>query len=232
VQELDGVDTRAAATTCIGGLTRVADLTDAADLAGRLPALVLGARRLGSVQIRNVATVGGNLCNASPCADLAPPLLAYDARVRIVGPEGPRELLLADFFVGPRATRLGPGEVLAAVLVDTPPEGTTSRFDKIGRVRMDIAIASLAAALRVRDGAVVHARLAMGSVAPTPLRLRAVERLLEGRTPDATLAREAAAVARDEVRPIDDVRASAAYRRHLAAVLVARAVGSLPGGAP
>jgi carbon-monoxide dehydrogenase medium subunit len=231
VRELDGIDASAAGTTRIGGLTRVADLADGGELARRLPALVEGARRLGSVQIRNVATIGGNLCNASPCADLAPPLLVYEARVRIEGPGGSRELALDDFFAGKGKTSLEPDEALAAVLVDTPPPGTASRFDKIGRVRMDIALVSLAVRLRVDRGHVAEARVAMGSVAPRPLRLSAVERLLVGRAATADLAREAGALAAKEVRPIDDQRATATYRRHLASVLVERAVVDLAGGA-
>ncbi|MEI8258533.1 MAG: xanthine dehydrogenase family protein subunit M, partial [Deltaproteobacteria bacterium] len=211
VRELDGVDVGADGVTRIGGLTRVADLTSHAALEARLPTLVQAARRLGSVQIRNVATVGGNLCNASPCADLAPPLLAYDARVRIEGPGGAREVPLEDFFLGNRKTRLEPTEVLVAIVIDAPPAGTASRFDKIVRVRMDIALTSAAVLLRVESGRVVHARVAMGSVAPRPVRLGAVETFLVGRAPGEDTAREAGVLATRSVTPIDDVRATAAY---------------------
>ena len=227
VRELDGVDTSAPDVTRIGGLTRVADLVADAELARRLPALVQGARRLGSAQIRNVATVGGNLCNASPCADLAPPLLVHDARVLIEGPGGARELALEEFFVGKGATRLQAGEILTAVLVDTPPARTAARFDKIVRVRMDIALASTAVLLRVEAGRITRARAAAGSVAPRPVRLPAVEKLLEGRPPSDELAREAGVLARTEITPIDDVRATAAYRLHVIGVLVERAVAAL-----
>ncbi len=231
VRELDGIRVTADGATNIGGLTRVADLTSHAALAARLPALVQAARRLGSVQIRNVATVGGNLCNASPCADLAPPLLVYDARVRIEGPRAARELPLEEFFVGNRMTRLDPTEVLVAVVIDAPHAGTVSRFDKIVRVRMDIALTSSAVLLRVESGRIAHAGIAMGSVGPRPMRLRGVESFLVGRAADETTAREAGVIASAEVTPIDDVRATAAYRRHAAAVLVERAVRDLAGGA-
>jgi len=234
VRELDGVDTSAAGVTRIGGLTRVADLVGSLALAARLPALVAAARCLGSAQIRNVATIGGNLCNASPCADLAPPLLVHEARVRIEGPRGARELALEEFFLGnapiPRSTRLAPDEILTAVLVDTPPAHTAARFDKIGRVRMDIALASTAVLLRLDAGRIARARLAAGSVAPRPVRLHAVEKLLEGRAPDEDLARAAGELARTEIAPIDDVRTTAAYRLHVIGVLVERAVRELAAG--
>jgi len=230
VRELDGIDAADPARTRIGGLTRVADLTGHAELGRRLPALAAAAGRLGSVQIRNVATIGGNLCNASPCADLAPPLLVYQARVQIRGPEGARELPLEEFFVGNGQTRLRPGEVLAAVVVDTPAAGTAARFDKLVRVRMDVALVSLAMALRCEQGRIVEVRAAMGSVAPRPLRLHRVEQFLDGRPVTAAAAHQAGQIARDEITPIDDQRASAGYRRQVAAVLVERAVRDLGGG--
>lgn len=230
VRELDGIEVDSAGVTRLGGLTRVADITSNAALADRLPTLVQAARRLGSVQIRNVATVGGNLCNASPCADLAPPLLVYDARVQIEGPHGSRELSLEEFFVGNRRTRLEPGEVLVALMIDTPVAGTVSRFDKIGRVRMDLALVSSAVLLREDSGQIAHARIAMGSVGPRPLRLTDVERFLVGKSAGARTAHEAGALASRSVTPIDDVRATAAYRRHVAGVLVERAVRELTAG--
>ena len=233
VRELDGVDASAAAVTRIGGLTRVADLAASEALGLRLPALVRAARWLGSAQIRSVATVGGNLCNASPCADLAPPLLVYDARVRVEGPGGARELPLEDFFLGNRTTRLAPDEVLTAVLVDTPAPGVRARFDKVVRVRMDLALVSAAVLLELAAGRIARARVAMGSVGPRPLRLREVESLLEGQEPSAALAEAAGVRASEVVTPIDDVRTTAAYRRRVSGVLVARAVRDLAsaGGA-
>jgi CO/xanthine dehydrogenase FAD-binding subunit len=236
VRELDGIHDAggavgAAEVTRLGGLARVADVAGHALVRARLPVLAQAAARLGSLQVRNVATVGGNLCNASPCADLAPALLAYDATVRIVGPRGRRDLPLEDFFVANRATRLEPGELLEAVLAPTPAPGAVGRFDKVSRVRVDLALVSLAAVLRVEAGRVAHARFVMGSVAPRPVRLRGVEAHLLGRAPDDAAARAAGALAADEVRPIDDLRATAAYRRHVAAVLVERAVRQLGGAA-
>lgn len=207
----------------IGAGVRIADLEST--LGAALPALAMAARTLGSAQIRNVATVGGNLCNASPCADLAPPLLVHDARVRLASPRGSRELPLRDFFVGPRASVLAPDEVLVAIVVDDP--SVPAVFLKKGRVAMDIAIASVAAAIRMDGSRCVRARLAAGSVGPTPMRLPDAERALEGRViGDAAIA-DARDAAQREVRPISDVRAGAEYRRMLVGAFVERGVRAL-----
>ncbi len=229
VTELAGIEV--GETTRIGALTRVSDLLAHRALAEAFPALVTAARTLGSVQIRNLATAGGNLCNASPCADLAPPLLVLGARVRIESSAGVREIPLEDFFVAPGQTRLAPGEVLTAILVDQPPPGTRTSFIKKGRVRMDISITSIAVAIEVSGTKCTKARIAAGSVGPRPMRLPRTEKLLEGRDLTPGVLREARARASEEVTPITDVRATEAYRRHLAGVLVERAVASLLSGA-
>jgi CO/xanthine dehydrogenase FAD-binding subunit len=212
----------------VAGLAGIADedgaliigaATTVADLAARCPLAVIAqaARAVGSPQIRNVATVGGNLCNASPCADLAPPLLVLDASVRLEGPEGRRSLPLEDFFEAPGQTRLRPGEILTAIEVPRPAPGTRAAFAKHGRVAMDLALASVAV-LVAPDGRV---RVAAGSVAPRPIRLRGVEAALAA---DPTAIAEARELAAREVQPISDVRAGAAYRRHLVGALLARAL--------
>lgn len=209
----------------IGAGVRVADLC-AGEVAAALPVLAQAARRLGSPQIRTVATLGGNLCNASPCADLAPPLLVCDAAVRLASARGERTLPLADFFVGPRASALAPGEILRSVVVPRH-ERARAVFLKKGRVRMDIAIASVAVLLERTGDRCTRARVAAGSLAPTPLRLRAVEAVLEGAKLDEQTFARARAEAEREVRPISDVRASAEYRRHLAGALTARGLRAL-----
>lgn len=218
-------------TIVIGAGARVSDLQTHAGIGRVLPALVQAAATLGSAQIRNVATVGGNLCNASPCADLAPPLLVHDARVRIVSSEGTRELPLSGFFVGPRASVLGPGEILSAVVVDPPAPKTRAIFLKKGRVRMDIALASIAVLLEVEGQKCTKARVAAGSLGPCPMRLTTTEEALVGNTLDDTTIARARAAAERDVRPISDVRAGADYRRHLSGALVERAIRALMTGA-
>jgi carbon-monoxide dehydrogenase medium subunit len=215
----------------LGAGVRVAELLAHAELARALPVLGQAAARLGSAQIRSVATLGGNLCNASPCADLVPPLLVHEARARIASAGGTRELPLADFFLGPRASALAPGEVLTAVVVDAPAPGARATFLKQGRVRMDIALASIAVLLETDGRRCTKARVAAGSLGPCPLRLRGAEAALTGtELDDASIAR-ARAAAEADVRPISDVRAGADYRRHLAGALLERGVQSLMNGA-
>lgn len=220
IEELRTIEV--ADTTRIGALVTVSELLAHPALGARFGALVAAARVLGSVQIRNLATVGGNLCNASPAADLAVALLVHDARVRLVGPDGERELPLDDFFVGPGQTVLGKGELLAEILLEEPPG--PGLFLRRGRVRMDIAIASVAGCLDVQDGTCRTARIAAGSVAPRPVRLRAVEKALVGHELSEDTIRAAREAAQSEVEPITDLRASAGYRRHLVGVYVERAV--------
>lgn len=225
VPELAGISDGGALT--IGALTTVADLIAHRGVAEACPVLVEAARAIGGPQIRNAATVGGNLCNASPCADLAPPLLVLDAAVRLEGPRGGRELPLEDFFEAPGRTRLAPGELLTAIVVPRPPSGARAAFAKKGRVAMDLALASVAVLLELDGDRCGLARVAAGSVAPRPIRLRGVEALLEGQRLEPERLAAARAQAEREVSPISDVRAGAVYRRRLVGALLSRAVARL-----
>ena len=189
-------------------------------------ALSMGAGLIGSVQIRNVATVGGNLCNAAPSADTAPPLLVLGAQAVIAGAQGERTVPLEAFFLGPGQTALRTGELLKEIVVPRPPQRTGSFYVRhTPRARMDLAVAGVAAAVTLEsDGTIAAARLALGAVAPVPMRATAAEALLSGRAPTDDLLREAGAAAAQEARPIDDLRASAEYRRHLVDVLARRAL--------
>jgi carbon-monoxide dehydrogenase medium subunit len=210
----------------IGALATIRNLIDHDVLQERYPLLTMAARALGSEQIRNVATVGGNLCNASPCADTAPALLCYEAELEIRGPGGSRRAPLEEFLRGPGETSLEAGELVAAILLGPPPRHRAN-FLKLGRVRMDLAKASLAALVVGDDDHLATVRLAVGSVYQTSLRLRAVERLLEGQVVTPALLAEAEALARSSVKPISDVRSTEEYRRHVVGVLLRRAVESL-----
>jgi CO/xanthine dehydrogenase FAD-binding subunit len=215
----------------LGAGLRVADLQSHAGLGGALPVLIQAAGLLGSAQIRNVATLGGNLCNASPCADLVPPLLVHEARVRITSASGTRELPLTNFFLGPRASALATGEILAAVVVEAPAPSARAVFLKKGRVRMDIALASIAVLLETDGLLCTRARVAAGSLGPCPMRLLETERILTGSPLDELTLARARETAEQEVRPISDVRAGADYRRHLAGALLVRGIQSLMNGA-
>jgi len=188
--------------------------------------LAKAASTCGSVQNRNMATVGGNLANASPAADTAGPLLALDARVVVAKSRGRREIPLADFFSGPHRTALGRA-LLVEIVIPTPPRGGHDgwSFQKLGRTETDISLVNVAVGLQVDlRGYCKWARIALGAVGPTPLRARSAEGLLVGqRLEKDQLERVGDAVAR-EVRPITDFRASAEYRREMSAVLTRRAL--------
>jgi aerobic carbon-monoxide dehydrogenase medium subunit len=210
----------------LGALTTVRELARAGAVQAYYPAVASAAGLMASEQVRSLATLGGNLCNAAPSADLAPPLIALDASVEIAGPAGARRLPLADFFLGPGRTDLQAGELLQAVHVP-PPQGRTLYLRHSPRVAMDIAVAAAAVRLWL-DGAVCReARLVLGAVAPVPLRLPQVEAEFTGRPLTPELIARAAAAAAAACAPIDDIRASAAYRRRLVGVLVRRGLSGL-----
>ena len=210
----------------LGACTPMRDLETAAAVGERFPSITEALRVVGSLQLRNIASVGGNLCNASPSADTAPPLVALGATASVRTPESRLETVpVENFFEGPGASVLGTGGLLLAVEVPEPAPCTGDAFERFTpRSAMDIAIASAAAAVTL-DAAgerVAAARIALGAVAPTPVRaLRAEEFVLEKElTPDVVA--RAGRAAMDECQPIDDIRGSAAYRRELVGILVRR----------
>ncbi len=190
-----------------------------------LPLLATALRALGSVQIRNRGTLGGNLVNASPAADSAIPLLLYDADLVLVGGSGERTVPLEGFIVGPGKAALGTGEFVRTVRVPVPKADYAAFYHKVGKRRaLTIAIASLGALLRTEAGRIDDARFAAGSVAPTPVRLRAVEAHLRGAPLTEEAIAEAKRLAIEAVSPISDVRATAEYRSRVIGDLVARAL--------
>ncbi len=214
----------------IGSAVPVRQVAAHPTIAASFPAMVEAIRVLGSPQIRNVATLGGNLGNASPAADTAPPLVAYGAKVELRDATSTRQLPVEDFIVGPGQTDLRPGEILTAVLLEPPAPGTRSVFMRKGRVKMDLAIASVAALVEMDGPTCVAARLAAGAVAPKPLRLTGTEGVVVGSDLGQEPRRSAATKARAEVSPISDLRASEEYRRHLIGVFVERCLAALAGG--
>jgi CO/xanthine dehydrogenase FAD-binding subunit len=191
--------------------------------------LRLAAREVGGIQIQNRGTIGGNLCNASPAADGIPPLLALDAEVELASVRGRRTLPLAAFVLGNRRTALRPDELLTAVLVPRHAGSGRSTFLKLGARRyLVISIAMVAAALRTgADGTIAWARVAVGACSATARRLEALEQDLLGRPARTGLGAIVTAGHLGPLHPIDDVRGSAAFRRHGAHELVARALESL-----
>lgn len=201
-----------------GPTATMSDLATNAQIGTWFPSLVAASRVVGSVAIRNRASLIGNLCNASPAADTAPSLLIHGATVTIVGPSGSRSVALSDFFVGPGKTVCGPDELVLAVDVPRPPDGHRSAFERLTRRRgVDLATVNAAAAVTA-EGAIT---LGLGAVGPTPL--------LTPTSPPVDVADEAAVDQAVEAliavaSPISDVRAGEPYRRAMTAVLAGRAV--------
>jgi carbon-monoxide dehydrogenase medium subunit len=189
------------------------------------PGMYEAAAEVGSWQIRNLATPGGNLCTASPACEIGPILYALDAQVQIAGPRGRRRLPVQQFITHVRRTVLEPDELLVDIHVSPPGEGTGSHYVKLKeRQKMDIAFVGVAAAVQLerRDGIIRDARIALGAVAPTPIRAPRAETALRGQRLTEDLLAEAGRVAASEARPIEDVRASAEYRRQMVDVLTRR----------
>ncbi len=211
----DGGDWRIGAATTWTDVVR-------ADLPALFDGLKLAAREVGSVQIQNTGTVAGNLCNASPAADGVPALLTLDAEVELTGPQGARRVPLAQFIQGIRKVDLGPGELMTAIYV--PDAAGCGAFRKLGARRyLVISIAMVGAVVHAEGGRIVRARIAVGSCSPVARRLVALETALAG----ATLGDVGGIVGQarlDELTPIDDVRASAAYRMDAVRTLVRRTV--------
>lgn len=231
VEGLGGIDA-AGDEIRIGATVTVSDIRRSALLAEIAPVLVEAAECFASEQIRNAASVGGNLCNASPAGDMIPPLLVLGASVELAswhdGAARTRRVALEEFFVRPGKTVKRPEELLTAVVFPRPAADFFGRFRKSGpRPALEISTVSVAVGARVTSGRLADVRVAMGSVAPTPLRARHVEAALEGRLLDAATIARAIAAAAEDAKPIDDVRASAWYRGHLVRVFVEEVLSDL-----
>jgi carbon-monoxide dehydrogenase medium subunit len=201
----------------IGALTCIRTLETSPSVLEKVPLLAQAAAKLGSVQIRHRATIGGNLCNASPSAEMAPALLALDAQAAIYGKTGTRVIGLGDFFLGPGATVLGDGELLTHLKIPLTRNRQGSLYYKLStRKAMDLAFVGVAVLLELEgDDRISKARIALGAVAPTPIRVPSAEKLLEGRVISLEVARESAELAAQSCKPISDLRASAIYRREM-----------------
>ena len=182
------------------------------------------AHSMAADQIRNIGTVGGNLVNAVPSADLPPILIALDARARIVGTSGERAIALEDFFLGPGKTVLEKGEILAEIIIPDQPT-TGSNYIKFGLRRAGaLAVAGVASGVTVGNGTCQDVRIVLGAVAPTPMRARQAENVLRGKKISQKLIDEAGTIAGAESKPINDIRGSIDYRRNLIDVLTRRSL--------
>ncbi len=224
----------------IGALTPVSAIEQSDIVKSKFPVLAEAAGTLGSPMIRERATIGGNLCNAAPSADTAPALIVLGAKVKLAGARGERIIPLEEFFKGPGETALKPGEMLTEIQVpNMPPQSGAAYLKQKRRMGADLAVVGVAALVTMTGDIcssdvpyltntvnvrINDVKIALGAVAPTPIRAKATEAILKGNNPGEKLLEEACRAAYDECKPIDDCRSTAGYRRELVAVLTKRAV--------
>lgn len=210
----------------LGAFVSFSQVLESAEIEKYYSALPAACREFAGPPIRNRGTLGGNIVNASPAADLVPPLIAYDAKIVLRSTGGERVLPLVEFFVGPGQSVIEPNEILSEIRLPLMPNHSAAIFVKLGQRRsMAISQVNLTTRLSVDDAGVVsEARIVLGSVAPVPLRVSAAERLLVGDKLSDVVISDAAKKAREVVTPISDVRASKSYRLEMTEVLVRRAL--------
>ena len=211
----------------IGAMTHHSEIVESDLIKARAPVLSEAASLVGSVQIRNLGTVGGNVCNASPGADTATPLLALGAEAKISSVKGDRTVPLSDFFTGPKRTSLEPGELLAELSFPTPPAGSGGAFQKLGRRKgCTLSLINIAAYVELDGDTCREARVAVGACAPTPVRITDVEGMLRGRRLDDAAIEEVSSACYGLVQPSQRAhsRASEEYRREMSCVLMRRAL--------
>lgn len=203
----------------IGAATKLRSIERSEVIKAKLPLLQEAVCSIGSIQIRNMATIGGNICNASPAADSAVALIALDSKARIVSSEGVRLVPMEEFFIGPGKTVLETNEILTEVSIPYLPKGTGTSFLKVGRTSLDIATINIAVVLKLENRVVRDCRIALGAVTSTPLRMKRTETFLRGRKLTNKSLEVAAEVIAEDIRPISDIRAMAEYRREVSRML-------------
>jgi len=208
----------------VGAGTLLSDIEESEIIGEGVPVLREAVKKMASWHVKNMATIGGNLCNASPAADTAPPLIVHEARLKIRGPGGEREVPVEEFFTGPGETVLMPGELLTEIIVPKARPGEGASFQKLMVREGALAIVSAAALVKLDGGTVSKVRVALGAVAPTPVRAKHVESALQGREPTPEVLREASKEVLQDISPITDVRGSREYRLEMSVVMTRRAL--------
>jgi len=222
IEELRGIDKKKD-KICISPLTTIAELAHSELILKESKVLIQAAEQFADPLVRNNATIGGNLATASPAADIAVPLLTLGAIIKIESIRQKREVKLKEFFLGPGKTVLQDDEMIVGIEFEQSDINKNGYFVKLGqRKAMAIAIASLALNLKVKQNKIIQIRIAMGSVAPMPIRLTVVEEFLENKEISNKLVKEAISKVSEEVNPISDIRASEEYRRYISGILFKR----------
>ena len=224
---LDGISV-AGGSLAIGAAATIASIIKSDVVAQNAPLLIDACQTMANPAIRNTATIGGNVCNASPAADSALALLALGAEVNLVSSKGERSVAIEDFFTGPGQSVLASNEIVTGFSIPVKQEGAKWGWSKLGQRKAEIiGIASVAISLRLVDGKCQGVRIALGAVAPTPLLAVKAAGMLEGQALEAGLIAQVAEAAAGEASPIDDIRASAWYRKQIVTEMVARILGNL-----
>lgn len=218
IKELNDIKINENDELIIGACANLNDIAHNSIVFDNYSFLSEAAHAVGSSQVRNRATMIGNICNASPLADTATPLLALDAKVLIYGPDGEKEISIHDFFVWVRKTCLKEGEIVTAIMIPAHKEMISGYFQKVSRRRM-VDLSTVCGTVVKTDNDI---RIALGAVAPTPVRLRKTEEFISNNELTEELIEKAAEIAASEVSPIDDVRASKEYRLEMTRVIVKR----------
>jgi len=211
----------------IGAATTLSEILGSPIIPKHYPILTEAISQMASTQVRNVGTIAGNLCNAVPSADTAPPLIVLGAQLKLVGIQKQRTVLVEDFFKGPDRTILGPAEMVSEIQIPPPTsKGRGAYMKHTLRREMDLAIVGVAAYLVLdsKNNTCKDIKIAMGAVAPIPMRAKKAEAVLRGKHLDDDLIESAAKVVSEEAKPIDDLRGSAEYRREMVRVLTKRAI--------
>ena len=203
----------------IGALTKICEILNSDVIKEKYFSLHQAAESFGTTQVRNMATIGGNICRSSPSADTVPPLLAFDARVKLVGPKGERTVLLADFFTGPGENVLD-NEILTEIKVPPLQRPYGTAFKKVARSSEDLARVNCAVKIVISDGKCEDVRIAFGTVAPTPIRAKKVEQALQGKEISAKVIEKAAGKVAKDITPQSDVE----YKIYICRTLIKRLI--------
>jgi CO/xanthine dehydrogenase FAD-binding subunit len=235
IESLGGIRENADGSLSVGALTTMREIETSSVITRRFPFLSQSAAEVGSIQIRNRATIGGNIANATPSADVVPALLVLQGQVRIATSSGEKQVPLESVFLGPGKTVMEPGDILTEIVI--PPASANLRGEYIKfspREMMDLAYVGVAVALVMNgnDNVCREARIALGAVSPVPMRARRAEAVLVNGVINEDSAERAGAIAAGECAPISDVRATAAYRRHMVRVNTRRAILNAARGRP
>jgi CO/xanthine dehydrogenase FAD-binding subunit len=225
IESLRGIRFHATEGLTIGATARLAEVTSHPDVVRHYPSLSYAISCMANVEVRNMATVAGNVCNAAPSADTAPPLMTMHAEATLLSLKGERKLPLNDFFRGPSLTYMEPGEILTSIHIPAPPPKSGASYKRISaRCGVDIAAVCVGVNIVLNGQGCKEARVVLGAVAPVPMRAAKTEALLQGGEQTAELIRQAGDRAAEEAKPISDMRSSADWRKRMVAVLTRRAL--------